>query len=201
MFFVLYLFPVCTTVLSDLNQIRPNSVHVEPGDSSSAVDLLHMLNSLAKQTSDSKVKTAAETAALRVSDMILKAEFDGDPSDIDTTGMTGISILFPSFESEWATRSKGISEKRIWIHHIFRNSLLSIVTLIGIRFGTLIGGAVIVENVFAWPGLGRLVIESIHVRDITVVQAAVFWYSLSFIMINLVVDLLYSVVDPRVKIE
>ena len=99
-----------TSLVSDLNQIRPNSVHVEPGDSSSAVDLLHMLNSLAKQTSDSKVKTAAETAALRVSDMILKAEFDGDPSDIDTTGMTGISILFPSFESEWATRSKGISE-------------------------------------------------------------------------------------------
>ena len=61
-------------------------------------------------------------------------------------------------------RSKGISEKRIWIHHIFRNSLLSIVTLIGIRFGTLIGGAVIVENVFAWPGLGSLILTHVIIQ-------------------------------------
>ena len=124
--------------------------------------------------------------------------FVGDPSDIDTTGMTGISILFPSFESEWATRSKGISEKRIWIHHIFRNSLLSIVTLIGIRFGTLIGGAVIVENVFAWPGLGSLILTAVNSRDYPVILGSVIWIAILVMIVNLIVDILYTVLDPKI---
>ena len=98
-------------------------------------------------------------------------------------------------------RSKGLNPTRVNVVHALRNALIPVITALGLQLGWLLGGSVIVESVFAWPGLGRLVIESIHVRDITVVQAAVFWYSLSFIMINLVVDLLYSVVDPRVKIE
>ena len=98
-------------------------------------------------------------------------------------------------------RSKGLNQTRVNVVHALRNALIPVITALGLQLGWLLGGSVIVESVFAWPGLGRLVIESIHVRDITVVQAAVFWYSLSFIMINLLVDLLYSVVDPRVKIE
>ena len=98
-------------------------------------------------------------------------------------------------------RSKGLSPTRVNVVHALRNALIPVITALGLQLGWLLGGSVIVESVFAWPGLGRLVIEAIHVRDITVVQAAVFWYSLSFIMINLLVDLLYSVVDPRIKIE
>ena len=103
-----------TSLISDLEAIRYDSVHVEPGDSSSAVDLLHLLTSLSEYTTDSKVKMAANQAAANVSAMILKAEFDGDPSDIDTTGMTGVSILFPNLENEWAKRTKGMSEDSQW---------------------------------------------------------------------------------------
>ncbi|MDG1545040.1 MAG: clostripain-related cysteine peptidase [Candidatus Poseidoniia archaeon] len=103
-----------TSLISDLEEIRYSSVHVEPGDSSSAVDLLHLLTSLSEYTTDSKVKIAADRAAINVSAMILKAEFNGDPSDIDTTGMTGVSILFPNLENEWTTRSKGVSEDSGW---------------------------------------------------------------------------------------
>ncbi|HCU98347.1 MAG TPA: ABC transporter permease [Chloroflexi bacterium] len=98
-------------------------------------------------------------------------------------------------------RSKGLKPRRVNVVHALRNALIPVITALGLQLGWLLGGSVVVESVFAWPGLGRLVIESIHVRDITVVQAAVFWFSFSFIMINLIVDLLYSVVDPRVKIE
>lgn len=95
-------------------------------------------------------------------------------------------------------RSKGISEKRIWIHHIFRNSLLSIVTLIGIRFGTLIGGAVIVENVFAWPGLGSLILTAVNSRDYPVILGSVIWIAILVMNVNLIVDILYTVLDPKI---
>ncbi len=104
-----------TSLISDLEAVRYNAVHVEPGDSSSAVDLLHLLNSLSEYTTDSKVKIWTDRVAVNVSAMIMKAEFDGDPSDIDTTGMTGVSILFPNLENEWAKRSKGMSEESQWV--------------------------------------------------------------------------------------
>ena len=104
-----------TTLISDLEAIRYNSVHVENGDSSSAVDLLHMLTSLSQYTSSYEVKMAANQAAVNVSAMIMKAEFNGDPSDIDTTGMTGVSILFPNLEDEWTKRSKQLDEESQWV--------------------------------------------------------------------------------------
>ena len=104
-----------TTLISDLEAIRYDSVHVEAGDSSSAVDLLHLLTSLSQYTTSYDVKVAANQAAANVSAMIMKAEFDGDPSDIDTTGMTGVSILFPNLEDEWAKRSKGMGEESQWV--------------------------------------------------------------------------------------
>jgi peptide/nickel transport system permease protein len=95
--------------------------------------------------------------------------------------------------------SKGLRTRAVVIRHALRNSLIPIVTAFGLQFGWLLGGSVIVESVFSWPGLGRLMIESINVRDITVVQAGLFWFALSFILINLVVDLLYTVLDPRIS--
>lgn len=94
--------------------------------------------------------------------------------------------------------SKGISHRLVLYRHALRNALIPIVTVFGLQLGWLLGGSVVVESVFSWPGLGRLMIESINVRDITVVQAGLFWFALSFLLINLVIDVLYVYLDPRI---
>jgi peptide/nickel transport system permease protein len=96
-------------------------------------------------------------------------------------------------------RSKGLKNSTVVIRHALRNAWIPIVTAFGLQLGWLLGGAVIVESVFSWPGLGRLMIESIGVRDITVVQAGLLWFALSFMVINLVVDILYTYLDPRIR--
>jgi len=95
-------------------------------------------------------------------------------------------------------RSKGIRERRVWTHHITRNSLLSVVTLVGVRFGTLLGGAVIVENVFAWPGLGTLVVTAVSARDYPIVLGCVIWMAALVTVVNLIIDVLYTVIDPKI---
>lgn len=95
--------------------------------------------------------------------------------------------------------SKGLQRNRVVIGHALRNALIPVLTALGLQLGWLLGGSVVVEAVFAWPGLGRLMIESINVRDITVVQAGLFWFALTFILINLAVDILYTLVDPRIR--
>jgi peptide/nickel transport system permease protein len=97
-------------------------------------------------------------------------------------------------------RSKGISERAVVIRHALRNAWLPVVTMIGLEFGFLIGGVVVVEMVFSWPGIGRLVFNAINQRDIPVVQAAVVVLALVFIALNLIVDLVYAKIDPRVKL-
>lgn len=97
--------------------------------------------------------------------------------------------------------SKGLAPRTIMIRHALRNAMIPIVTVFGLQLGWLLGGSVVVESVFSWPGLGRLMIESINVRDITVVQAGLFWFALSFLMINFVVDILYLFLDPRIQVE
>ncbi|MBN8639481.1 MAG: ABC transporter permease [Anaerolineae bacterium] len=95
-------------------------------------------------------------------------------------------------------QSKGLSQQLVLYRHALRNALIPIVTVFGLQLGWLLGGSVVVESVFSWPGLGRLMIESINVRDITVVQAGLFWFALSFLVINLVIDVLYVYLDPRI---
>jgi peptide/nickel transport system permease protein len=97
-------------------------------------------------------------------------------------------------------RSKGISETRVIIHHALRNAWLPVVTMIGLEFGFLLGGVVVVETVFSYPGIGRLVFNAINQRDIPVVQASVIILALVFIVLNLIVDLIYVRLDPRVKL-
>lgn len=97
-------------------------------------------------------------------------------------------------------RAKGISERAVVIRHALRNAWLPVVTMIGLEFGFLIGGVVVVEIVFSWPGLGRLVFNAINQRDIPVVQAAVVVLAMVFIALNLIVDLVYARIDPRVKL-
>jgi peptide/nickel transport system permease protein len=98
-------------------------------------------------------------------------------------------------------RAKGLPEPVVILGHALKNAAVPVVTLIGLQFGTLLGGAVVTETVFAWPGVGRLAVQSIFVRDYPVVQAGVFVLALTFVAINLVVDLLYGFLDPRIRQE
>jgi peptide/nickel transport system permease protein len=96
-------------------------------------------------------------------------------------------------------RAKGVAEFGVVAKHILRNAALPILTITGLQFGTLLGGAVVTETVFAWPGMGRLAIESIYNRDYPVVQATVFIAAVLFILINLTLDALYGALDPRLR--
>jgi peptide/nickel transport system permease protein/oligopeptide transport system permease protein len=96
-------------------------------------------------------------------------------------------------------RAKGVSETRVVLSHALRNSLIPVVTLIGLQIGFLLGGAVVTETMFAWPGVGRLAVGAITSADYALSQGAILVLALSFIMVNLIVDLLYAVLDPRVR--
>lgn len=98
-------------------------------------------------------------------------------------------------------RAKGLNESTVIYPHAIRNALIPIVTVVGLQSGQLLGGAVIVETVFAWPGVGRLLIEAMSNRDYDVVQASVVFIAAVFVLINLVVDLLYGVLDPTIRLE
>jgi peptide/nickel transport system permease protein len=98
-------------------------------------------------------------------------------------------------------RSKGLTERQVLLGHALRNSLIPVVTVVGLHMGGLMGGAVIVENVFAWPGLGSLVVDSVSNRDYAVVQAATFLIAGIVMLFNLVADLVYSQLDPRIRLE
>lgn len=95
---------------------------------------------------------------------------------------------------------KGQTENKILWKHVFRNTLIPVVTVLGLQMGALLGGVVVTETVFAWPGIGRLVVDSILKKDFPVVQAGVLTIAVSYILINLVVDLMYAVIDPRVRL-
>jgi peptide/nickel transport system permease protein/oligopeptide transport system permease protein len=98
-------------------------------------------------------------------------------------------------------RSKGLKEHVVIIKHALKNALIPIITVVGLQFGMLLGGAVLTETVFAWPGLGRLIVDSILARDYPVIQGAILIFGLLYILVNLVVDLLYAYVDPRIRYD
>ncbi len=98
-------------------------------------------------------------------------------------------------------RSKGLSYTRVVFKHALRNALLPVVTIVGLQLGTLLGGAVITESIFAWPGVGRLLVQAINNRDIPLVQAGVFVLAIGIVTINLVTDLLYTWLDPRIRLQ
>jgi peptide/nickel transport system permease protein/oligopeptide transport system permease protein len=98
-------------------------------------------------------------------------------------------------------RSKGLRESVVVVKHALRNALIPIITVVGLQFGLLLGGAVLTETVFAWPGLGRLIVDSILARDYPVIQGAILVFGLLYILVNLVVDILYAFVDPRIHYD
>ncbi|MFW5986223.1 MAG: ABC transporter permease [Halanaerobiales bacterium] len=95
-------------------------------------------------------------------------------------------------------RAKGLRENTINYRHVFRNSLLSIITIVGLQLGTIIANTVVVEKVFSWPGIGNLVVNSIFKRDIPAIQGCILFFALGFIIINLTVDIFYGLLDPRI---
>ncbi len=96
-------------------------------------------------------------------------------------------------------RAKGVKERLVLFRHILRNALIPIITIVGLRFGYMLGGAIITETVFAWPGMGRLLVMSVKHRDIPMVQGCLLVFSVSFVLINLIVELMYGIVDPRAR--
>jgi len=98
-------------------------------------------------------------------------------------------------------RAKGLAEPRVLAGHALKNAAIPIVTLLGLQFAQLLGGAVVTETIFAWPGIGRLVVEAIFNRDFPVVQGVVLVVSLIFVAVNMLVDLAYAAIDPRIRTE
>jgi peptide/nickel transport system permease protein len=116
------------------------------------------------------------------------------------TRMTRSSMLDVLGQDYMRTaRSKGLHESTVLIRHGLRNAMLPVVTLVALQFGYILGGAVVIETIFAWPGLGLLTIQAIYNRDYPLVQAAVLFLAISFVLINLLTDLSYQFLDPRLR--
>lgn len=126
-----------------------------------------------------------------------------------TLGMVMASILTRMIRSSLletihedyiqTARAKGLSEGTVWLKHALRNSLLSVITIVGIQFGALLAGSIITETIFSWPGLGRLTIQAIQTRDYPLVQGCILVISTSYLIVNLFTDILYHLVDPRIS--
>ena len=96
-------------------------------------------------------------------------------------------------------RAKGLAERTVVVKHGLRNALIPVVTMMGLQFGFLLGGSIVIETVFSWPGLGRLLVDSVSFRDYPVIQAEIMLLSTEFVLINLIVDVLYAVINPSVR--
>ena len=96
-------------------------------------------------------------------------------------------------------RAKGLTERAVVYRHAFRNALIPVVTVIGLQIGNLLGGTVIIEQIFGLPGIGRFALEGINLRDYPVVQGAVLVVAAGFVVVNVLVDVLYALIDPRVR--
>jgi len=96
-------------------------------------------------------------------------------------------------------RAKGLRESLIVSRHVLQNSLIPVVTVIGLQFGYMMGGSIITETIFSWPGMGRLLVTAVNQRDVMVVQGALIIFATSFVLVNLIVDLIYAIIDPKIS--
>lgn len=132
--------------------------------------------------------------------LVLPALTLGTGAAATVTRMTRSSMLEVIRQDYIDTaRSKGIKESQVTRRHMFKNALIPIITVVGLQFGYLLGGAVLTETVFSWPGLGRFMVDAIKTKDTPVVLGAVIFMSVVFSVVNLAVDILYAFVDPRIK--
>ena len=134
--------------------------------------------------------------------LVLPALTLGTPSATVISRLTRSSLL-EVLEQDYirTARAKGLAEFVVINSHAIRNAMIPVVTVLGLQFGYLLGGAVVTETVFAWPGIGRLIVQAILPRDFPVVQASVLFLAMTFVLLNLLTDLLYSFLDPRIRLQ
>jgi len=134
--------------------------------------------------------------------LILPAATMGGALAAITTRMVRASMLEEIQQDYVRTaRAKGLPERAVLYRHALRNGLLPVITILGLQAGALLSGAIITETVFAWPGLGRLTVQAINARDYPLLQGCILTISLSYILINLLTDVVYSAIDPRIRYE
>ena len=149
-----------------------------------------------------KLKWLPTTGAEGIKSLILPAFALGTSVAAVVARFTRSSLIEVLKEDYIRTaRAKGLKEKTVRWGHAFRNSMISVVTVIGLQFGYLLGGSVVTESVFAFPGLGSLLIESVNYRDYPAIQSLILIFSLHFILINLLVDILYEVLNPEIQLS
>jgi peptide/nickel transport system permease protein len=137
-----------------------------------------------------------------ISHLILPAATMGLGLASITTRMVRASMLEEIQQDYVRTaRAKGLPERAILVRHALRNGLLPVVTILGLQAGALLAGAIITETIFAWPGLGRLTVQALNARDYPLLQGCILTISLSYIFVNLLTDVVYSLVDPRIRYE
>ena len=137
-----------------------------------------------------------------MANLVLPAVTLGAPLAAILARMTRASVLEELRELYvMAARARGVSEARAVIAHAFRNSLIPVVTVIGLQFGAVLTGAVITETIFAWPGVGRLLVQSISARDYPAVQGCILLIAVTYVSVNLFIDMLYGFLDPRIRYE
>jgi peptide/nickel transport system permease protein len=100
-----------------------------------------------------------------------------------------------------AARAKGLGEQAVWLKHMLRNALLPVITIMGLQFGSLLAGSIITETIFSWPGIGRLTVQAIQTRDYPLVQGCVLVVAAGYLLVNFLIDVFYSLVDPRISYE
>jgi ABC-type dipeptide/oligopeptide/nickel transport system permease component len=98
-------------------------------------------------------------------------------------------------------RAKGLSMRAVLFQHAFRNALIPIITILGLQFGTLLAGTIVTETIFSWPGIGRLTVQAISARDYPLLQGCILVIAVSYVLVNLLTDVLYAVIDPRVRVS
>ena len=135
-----------------------------------------------------------------IKSLILPAVTLGTGAAAMITRMTRSSMLEVIRQDYIDTaRAKGVSDQKITTRHMLKNAMIPIITAVGLQFGTLLGGAMLTETVFSWPGLGRLMVDSIKSKDIPMVLGSVIFLAIMFTVVNLAVDIIYAFVDPRIK--
>ena len=134
--------------------------------------------------------------------LVLPAITLGAPLSAVLARMTRASVLEELRELYvLAARARGVSKARAVLRHAFRNSLIPIVTVLGLQVGAVLTGAVITETIFAWPGVGRLLIQSISFRDYPMVQGCILLIAITYVSMNLLTDVVYGLLDPRIRYE
>ena len=117
-----------------------------------------------------------------------------------TTRMMRTSMLdVMSQDYIWAVKTKGLTDGKIITRHVLRNAIPPIITIVGLQIGHILGGAVVIENIFSWPGVGGLLIDAINAKDTPMIEGCVLVIAFGYAVINLIVDIIYACIDPRLK--